>query len=40
MAKMNQIQSKMHEIYSSGLSPYDDKRYILNDGVSTLAYGH
>ena len=22
------------------LSPYDDKRYILNDSVSSLAYGH
>jgi hypothetical protein len=22
------------------LSPYDDKVYVLNDGVSTLAYGH
>ena len=24
----------------SGLSPIDDKRYILSDGVTTLAYGH
>jgi len=23
-----------------GLSPYDTKRYILPDGISTLAYGH
>ena len=23
-----------------GLSAYDDKRYILNDGVSTRAHGH
>jgi len=23
-----------------GLSPYDMKRYILPDGISTLAYGH
>jgi hypothetical protein len=22
------------------LSAYDDKRYVLNDGISTLAYGH
>ena len=45
MANMNQIRSERHEIYSIklnkiGLSPYDDKRYILNDGMSTLAYGH
>ena len=23
-----------------GLSPYDDKRYLLDDGVTSLAYGH
>ena len=45
MANMNQIRSEKHEIYSMklnkiGLSPYDDKRYILNDGMNTLAYGH
>jgi hypothetical protein len=45
MASMNQIRSESHEIYSNklnkiGLSPYDDKRYILNDGMNTLAYGH
>ena len=45
MASMNQIRSESHEIYSIklnkiGLSPYDDKRYILNDGMNTLAYGH
>ncbi|XP_028415651.1 uncharacterized protein LOC114544475 [Dendronephthya gigantea] len=45
MASMNQIRSERHEIYSIklnkiGLSPYDDKRYIINDGVNTLAYGH
>ena len=22
------------------LSAYDDKRYILDDGIKTLAYGH
>ena len=22
------------------LSCYDDKRYILDDGITTLAYGH
>ncbi len=45
IASMNQIRSESHEIYSIklnkiGLSPYDDKRYILNDGMNTLAYGH
>ena len=42
---MNQIRSDKHEVYSVklnkiGLSPYDDKRYILNNGVRSLAYGH
>ncbi len=45
MTSMNQIRSESHEIYSIklnkiGLSPYDDKRYVLNDGKNTLAYGH
>ena len=22
------------------LSAYDDKRFVLNDGITTLAYGH
>ena len=22
------------------LSAFDDKRYLLNDGISSLAYGH
>jgi len=28
------------EINKSCLSAFDDKRYILDDGVHTLAYGH
>jgi hypothetical protein len=45
MATMNQIRSVKHEVYTmtltkSGLSPYDDKRFVLNDRVSTLAFGH
>jgi hypothetical protein len=44
-ASMNQIRSHGHEIYSIrlkkiALSPSDDKRFILEDGVSTLAHGH
>ena len=44
-ASMNQIRSNGHEIYSIklnkiALSPYDDKRFILEDGVSTMAHGH
>ncbi|XP_074656698.1 uncharacterized protein LOC141909913 [Tubulanus polymorphus] len=45
MTGMRSIRSFNHKIHSVhlnkvGLSPYDDKRYILDDGVSTLAYGH
>ena len=45
MASVNEIRNERHEIYSTklnkiGLSPYDDKHYIFNDGMSTLAYGH
>lgn len=39
------ITSSHHKIYTIEqrkltLSPYDDKRYILKNGVNTLAYGH
>uniref|UniRef100_A0A158P4F2 C2H2-type domain-containing protein n=1 Tax=Tetranychus urticae TaxID=32264 RepID=A0A158P4F2_TETUR len=39
------LQSRHHsissvEINKLSFSPLDDKRYILNDAVSTLAYGH
>ena len=42
---MNSIRSDHHKIYTYninkiGLSAYDDKRYILNNGISTLAHGH
>ncbi|KAK3754326.1 hypothetical protein QZH41_017837, partial [Actinostola sp. cb2023] len=45
MANMKQLRSYNHQIYTVnlnkiGLSPYDDKRFILDDGVTTLAHGH
>ena len=43
--KMKRIQSKKHklgtyEINKISLSCFDDKRFILNDGIHTLAYFH
>ena len=43
--KMNTIRSDHHQISSyqinkTSLSCYDDKRYILDDGISSLGYGH
>ena len=42
---MKRIQSKKHklgtyEIDKIFLSCFDDKRYVLNDGIRTLAYFH
>ena len=42
---MKTIRSDKHEIASYelnkvSLSCFDDKRYILNDGIQTYAYGH
>ena len=42
---MTQIRSYGHQLYTIkmckiGLSPYDDKRYVLCNGRDTLAYGH
>ena len=42
---MKRIQSKLHElgtydVYKISLSCFDDKRYVLNNGVNTLAYFH
>ena len=28
------------ELIKTGLSPYGDKRYVMDDGVSTLAFGY
>ena len=43
--KMKRIQSKKHElgtyeIDKKPLSCFDDKRYVLDDGIRTLAYSH
>ena len=43
--KMKSIRSDSHqlgsyEINKVSLSCFDDKRYILNDGISSYAYGH
>ena len=43
--KMKRIQSKKHklgtyEIDKISLSCFDDKRYVLDDGIRTLAYFH
>ena len=42
---MKRIQAKKHkigtyEINKISLSRFDDKRYVLDDGVHTLAYFH
>ena len=42
---MNRIESKLHKIviyniYKVSLSCFDDKRYVLDNGVNTLAYFH
>ena len=43
--KMKGIQSKLYklgtfEIEKISLSVFDDKRYVLDDGIHTLAYFH
>ena len=43
--EMNVLRSKGHKIYGQrlnkiSLSPFDSKRYILDNGKDTLAYGH
>ena len=43
--KMKRIQSKLHEIGTYdinkiSLSCFDDKRYVLGDGINYLAYFH
>ena len=43
--KMKRIQSNLHEIGTYdinkiSLSCFDDKRYVLDDRINTLAYFH
>ena len=43
--QMKTIRSELHQISSYqlnkvSLSPFDDKRYILRDGITSYAYGH
>ena len=43
--KMKRIQSDLHEIGTYDLnkiilSCFDEKIYVLDDGINTLAYGH
>ncbi|XP_078335323.1 uncharacterized protein LOC144626188 [Crassostrea virginica] len=45
MEPMVTFRSFNHQLFTlvlnkTGLSPYDDKRYILSDGIHTLAHGH
>ena len=45
MKQMNMMRSYKHDIYSieinkKALSPKDDKRFILDDKISTLPWGH
>ena len=41
---MKRMQSKLHEIgtyvFKTSLSCFNDKRYVLYDGINTLAYFH
>ena len=43
--KVSRIRSELHQIYTCSfskisLSPLDDKRYVLDDKINTLAYGY
>ena len=45
IAKFNTIRSKAHKVQSLeiskvGLCAYDNKRYLLEDGISSYSYGH
>jgi len=43
--QMRSIRTEKHQISSYhlnkvSLSPFDDKRFILSDGITSYAYGH
>ena len=43
--KIKKIQNKLHkvrtyDVYKISISFFEDKRYILDDGISSLAYFH
>ena len=43
--KMKRIQSKKHkigtyEVHKISLSFFDDKRFVFDDGIHTIAYFH
>ena len=45
IVEMNSIRSDHHALFTYninkiGLSAFDNKRYILDDGITTLAHGH
>ena len=45
IVQMNKIRSDNHKLFTYnvnkiGLSVFDDKRFILDDGITTLAHGH
>ena len=45
IVQMNSIRSDHHKLFTYninkiGLSAFDDKRYILDDGITTLAHVH
>lgn len=45
LVSMDLIRSHAHQLYvetvhKKCLSGYDDKRYLLDDGIQSYAYGH
>ena len=42
---MNTIRAEHHQLFAqtirkNSLVPFDDKRWVMDDGISTRAYGH
>ena len=45
LSSMNTIRSINHQLQTQtitkiSLCPFDNKRYVLDDGINTLAFGH